>query len=97
MTTSKPTNPAREEVRPVVPKLIELLDQVAAEAAPDTPWATDSKRLADALRADPNNFTRIQQALVEVPGPSLPTGPATDPLGPLAPGTPGGPVMPVIP
>ena len=28
MTTSKPTNPAREEVRPVVPKLIELTENV---------------------------------------------------------------------
>jgi hypothetical protein len=48
-------------------KVVDLLDQVANAAAPDTPWATQSKKLADALR-DPNSpsrheFVRVQQAL----------------------------------
>ena len=56
-----------------ISRVVELLDQVAQVAAPDTPWATDSKKLADALR-DPNSptrhaFVRIQQTLINQPSP----------------------------
>jgi hypothetical protein len=99
-TPGSPVAPATE-YKGSVPRLIELLDQVAAEAAPDTPWATRSKRLADALRTDPDNFARIQRALVELPGPTLPKGPdMPGPLGPFPPGDPdpaGGPVLPKLP
>lgn len=54
------------EFKGQVSRVVELLDQVV-QAAPDTPWATDSKKLADALR-DPNSatrhaFVRVQQTL----------------------------------
>lgn len=60
-------------------KLLEYLDQLVA-AAPDTPWATQSKKWADDLRKDPGNFARIQAELA-TPGPTLSKG-GIDPFGP---------------
>ncbi|VTT97442.1 unnamed protein product [Gemmataceae bacterium] len=77
------------EFRGKVSKVVEYLDQLAAAAAPDTPWATDSKKLADALRNEQAqtsaDFVRVQRALT-IQAPLLPEA---DPHG-LAPGGPPG-------
>jgi hypothetical protein len=92
------------EFKGTVPRVVELLDQLAEAAAPGTPWASDSKKLADSLR-DPNSataheFLRVQQALIK----TLPlfgdSGMLNEPLTPGIspfPGGPGGfPKMPII-
>lgn len=85
-----PTKPGQlTEFKGQVPKLIEYLDQLSAAAAPDTPWATASKKLADDLRKDPGSFTRVQRELV-IPAPALPKfdphgGGFGDPFGPGGP------------
>jgi hypothetical protein len=90
------------EFKGSVEKVIEYLDRLSAAAAPDTPWATDSKNLADRLRGkDRDEFVRLMRDVFELPGATLPKGP-TNPLGPFAPpvapgGTPPGVTLPVIP
>ncbi|MFO0824232.1 MAG: hypothetical protein U0792_14155 [Gemmataceae bacterium] len=85
----KPTD--LTDYRGKMTKLVEYLDQLAATAAPDTPWATDSKKLADALRNEKaqtaSDFVRIQRSLTNTtpilpkfddphaPGGPLPIGP----------------------
>lgn len=82
-----------------VPKVVEYLDQLSAAAAPDTPWATKSKELADALRDEKSatraEFVAIQQAMFKL----SPLGPELPKLDePKAPGVPGGgPVPPIVP
>ena len=94
--------PAQEgqssEYKGKVSKVVEYLDQLAEAAAPDTPWATDSKKLADALRKDDSEFVRVQRSLFELKGPELPADPFAHPPtggpgGPIGPGT----TLPVIP
>ncbi|MCE9565891.1 MAG: hypothetical protein K8U57_28035 [Planctomycetes bacterium] len=76
----KPTD--LTQYRGKVSKVVEYLDQLTATAAPDTPWATDSKKLADALRNEQAqtsaDFVRIQRALT-ITAPLLPE---LDPHGP---------------
>lgn len=81
---------AATEFRGTVPKLIEYLDQLAAVAAPDTAWATDSKKLAEALKKDPAEFINVQRSLFVY---QPPTPSKVDPDGPLSPlgGLPGAP------
>lgn len=70
-----PVSPTQlTEYKGQVPKLIEYLDQLSTAAAPDTSWATDSKKYADLLKKDPSEFVRIQRALTSTRGPSFPTG-----------------------
>lgn len=77
-----------------IAKVIEYLDQLHDAAAPGTPWATDSKKLADRLRgADQSEFITVMRSVFELPGPTLPTGPF-GPTGPFAPGG-GAPLGPV--
>jgi hypothetical protein len=71
-----PTRDAKGKVETV----IKYLDELAAAAAPDTPWATESKKMADTLRANPGKFVDIQQALTQPPAPKF-----DDPHGPLGP------------
>ncbi len=70
------------EFRGKVAKVVDYLDQLSAVAAADTPWATDSKKLADALRNEQAqtsaDFVRIQRALT-IQAPLLPE---IDPHGP---------------
>jgi hypothetical protein len=82
--------PAKEgqltEFKGSIPKVVELLDQLAVTAAPGTPWATDSKKLADALR-DPNSastheFFSVEQVLFKPPFGDLGSGTGTDPFMP---------------
>lgn len=85
------------EYRGSVEKVIDYLDQLSQVAAPDTPWAADSKRLADRLRGkDRDEFVRLMRSVFELPGATLPKTPA-GPAGPLTPG--GLPIgtLPVIP
>jgi hypothetical protein len=81
---------AATEFRGTVPKLIEYLEQLAAAAAPDTAWATDSKKLAEALKKDPAEFINVQRSLFVY---QPPTPGKVDPEGPLSPlgGFPGAP------
>lgn len=78
-----------------VPKVVEYLDQLAAAAAPDTPWATDSKKMADALRDEKSasyaKFIEIQQSMFKLtpPGPEIPKG--DGPRPPIMPGVPNKP------
>ena len=59
-----PATPGNQiEFKGKVPKVVEYLDQLAEAAAPDTPWATDSKKLADALRTNEGEFVRVQRTL----------------------------------
>lgn len=75
------------EFRGKMEVLIKHLDQLSSVAAPDTPWATESKKMADSLRADPQTFQQTQQRLI----PSAPILPKSDdPHGP------GGP-FPLVP
>lgn len=65
-------------------KAIEWLDKVA-EAAPDTDWGKDSKKLADALRnQNTEQQVRLLQTMVYDLRPALP--PKFDPKMPLPPG-----------
>ena len=81
---------AADKFRGKVPKVIDYLEQLAAAAAPDTPWATDSKKLAEALKKDPAEFINVQRALFVY---QPPTPGKVDPEGPLSPigGLPGAP------
>ena len=72
-----PIAPAKE-AKGKVEVVIKYLDELAAAAAPDTPWATESKKLADELRKNPTGFEAIQRALT-VTAPQLPE---FDPHGP---------------
>ena len=46
-----PTSPGQLlEFQGKIPVVVEYLDLLSEAAAPDTPWATDSKKLADSLR-----------------------------------------------
>jgi hypothetical protein len=77
-----PTGPGQlTEFKGKVPKVIDYLDQLAA-SAPDTPWATDSKKLADALRKDDSEFIRVQRSLFSF---APPTPKLDDPLHPQFP------------
>src|SRR5262245_15058946 len=54
-------------------KVIEYLDRLSEAAAPDTPWAGDSKKMADRLRGkDRDEFVRLMRDVFELPGASLP-------------------------
>jgi hypothetical protein len=86
-----------------IPRMVEWLDQFSAAAAPGTPWATDSKKLADSLR-DQNSptmheFLRVQQALIKTMPLFGDSGSGAGPLTPGMPQFPGGfdslPRMPV--
>ncbi len=101
--TDQPAGPdpqAVGEFRGQVPKVVEYLDELAKLAAPDTPMAKDSKKLADALRneqaPDPKDrlpaeeFKRIQRALYELRGPHMGRPGAAG--GPLSPGGPFPPI-----
>jgi len=101
-----PTSPGQlTEFKGSVSKTVEYLDQLAEAAAPNTPWATDAKKLADALRdekaASSSEFVRIQRSLFSLQAPGLPkTDDPFGPLGPLGPpsGAPGvGPPVPGVP
>ncbi len=90
--------PAKEgqltEFKGSIPKVVELLDQLSAVAAPGTPWATDSKKFADALR-DPNSastheFFSVEQVLFKPPFGDLGSGTGTDPFMPGFPTPSGG-------
>jgi hypothetical protein len=92
------------EFKGTVPRLVELLDQVAEAAAPGTPWANDSKKMADSLR-DPNSgtaheFLRVQQALIKTSAlfgdTGMGNGPLAPTLSPFQSGPGGMPKMPVI-
>jgi hypothetical protein len=90
------------EFKGSVPKVVEWLDKLAEAAAPGTPWANDSKTLADSLR-DPNSataheFVHVQQALFRpaIPDPGAGTEPflpGFTPPGPIG-GLPKGPLFP---
>jgi hypothetical protein len=90
------------EFRGKVPKVVEYLDKLTEAAAPNTPWATDSKKLADALRNETSpgsaEFVRVQRSLFEFHSPFTPTPKGGTPGGPIAPGGPGtpggGPIAP---
>jgi hypothetical protein len=90
------------EFKGTIPKVVEWLDQLSTAAAPDTPWATDSKKLADSLR-DPNSstaheFFRVQQALFRplFGDPGAGTDPLTPPTSPFQSGPGGFPKLPYI-
>jgi hypothetical protein len=57
------------EFKGKIPVVVDYLDQLAEAAAPDTPWATDSKKLADLLRNEQSptsdEFRRIQRSLFD--------------------------------
>jgi hypothetical protein len=77
------------EFKGSIPKVVEWLDKLAEAAAPGTSWATDSKKLADALR-DPNSqstheFFSIEQVLFKPLFGDLGAGPGTDPVLPRFP------------
>jgi hypothetical protein len=66
-----PTTPGQlTEFKGKIPTVVEYLDRLSEAAAPDTPWATDSKKLADALRNEQSpgaeEFKRIQRALFDL-------------------------------
>jgi hypothetical protein len=85
----KPLPPAEGRGDPN--KAIEWLDKVA-EAAPDTDWGKDSKKLADALRnKNTEQQVRLLQNSVFDVSPALPFG------GPGIPGMPGLPGLPGMP
>jgi hypothetical protein len=78
-------------------KLIEWLDKLV-EAAPETPWGQDAKKLASSLRETPSKvgdeIRNVQSALAKPsPVPSLPplppTPPGATPPAPSVPGVPG--------
>lgn len=79
-------------------KVVEWLDKLA-EAAPDTPWGNDAKKLAAALRETPSKvggeILNVQSALAKSQTPSLPPlppiGPGATPPSGTPPGVPGVP------
>ena len=77
-----------EQFRGDPKKAVEWLDKVA-EAAPDTDWGKDAKKLADALRnQNTEQQVRTLQTSVYDISPALPK---FDPKSPFPPGFPGGP------
>jgi hypothetical protein len=93
-----PTTPGQlTEFKGKIPAVVEYLDKLAETAAPETPWAKDSKKLADSLRNEQSpsadEFRRVQRALFDLKTPELPK--FDDPRSPL--GGIGGPVLPNIP
>ena len=65
-----PTSPGQLiDFKGKISTVVEYLDQLSEAAAPDTPWATDSKKLADQLRNEQspsaNDFSRIQRSLFD--------------------------------
>jgi len=58
------------EFKGKIPTVVEYLDRLSEAAAPGTPWATDSKKLADSIRneqsASADDFKRIQRALFDL-------------------------------
>ena len=89
-----PTTPGQlTEFRGKVSKVVEYLDKLSEAAAPDTPWATESKKLADSLRDEKSDthaeFVRIQRALFDFKPPELPK--FDGPAGPFGPTPPFGP------
>jgi hypothetical protein len=89
------------EFRGKVPKVVEYLDKLTEAAAPNTPWANQSKKLADELRNETSpgsaEFVRVQRSLFEFHSPFTPTPKGGTPGGPVAPGgsgPPGGPIAP---
>jgi hypothetical protein len=65
-----PTSPGQLiEFKGKISTVVEYLDQLSEAAAPDTPWATDSKKLADQLRNEQSpsadEFRRIQRSLFD--------------------------------
>lgn len=85
------------DFRGSVPKLIEWLDKLAADAA-DTPWGEDAKKFADALRSGPTKeeLERVQRGLYTIeklpdttPG-YTPKTPGDTPETPKLPSVPGG-------
>jgi hypothetical protein len=88
------------ELRGSPDKLAEWLDRLA-EAAPNTPWGEDAKKLAAAIRDNKDNtrneLINVQSALARLPAPSLDMHPPILPPGgappvptPPVPGVPGG-------
>jgi len=57
------------EFKGKISTVVEYLDRLAEAAAPDTPWATDSKKFADSLRNEQSptsdEFRRIQRSLFD--------------------------------
>lgn len=95
-----PTKPDQlTEFKGNIDKAIEYLDQLSEAAAPNTPWAIDSKKMADRLRGkDRGEFINLMRGVFELPGASLPKSPGPlGPLGPLGPGGPPGSTLPIIP
>lgn len=77
-----------EQFRGDPKKAVEWLDKVA-EAAPDTDWGKDAKKLADTLRnQNTEQQVRTLQTSVYDISPALPK---FDPKSPFPPGFPGGP------
>jgi hypothetical protein len=76
-----------QDFRGNVDKVIEYLDQLSAAAAPDTPWATESKKRADEIRKDPLKFKAASIALGTFVPPSF-TKEGESPFGPLPPNHP---------
>jgi hypothetical protein len=58
------------EFKGKIPTVVDYLDQLAESAPPDTPWAADSRKLADALRNEQSptadEFRRIQRSLFDL-------------------------------
>lgn len=95
------------EFKGSVPMVVEYLDKLAKAAAPDTPWAVNSAKLADALRnptsSTAHDFVLIEQELFHPlfgglgggvePSPAL--GPGLTP--PLISGVPSAPLPPLAP
>jgi hypothetical protein len=92
-----PTQPGQlTEFKGSIDKAIEYLDQVAAAAAPDTPWAIESKKLADRLRGkDRDEFIGLMRSVFELPGATLPKGPISGDPGGSPP--PPGSTLPILP
>ena len=90
------------EFKGSVSKVVEYLDQLAQVAAPDTPWAVNSKKMADSLRnntsATAHEFVRVEQELFRPRfGGDLrgPTSPLEGGMGaPNFSGIPSGPLSP---
>ena len=92
---SRKDNPL--EFRGSPDRLVEWLNKLA-EAAPDTPWAEDARKLAAAVKDNTNN-TRNELINVQSGLAKLPASPTLGPLPPLGPGgtLPGAPGIPSLP
>ncbi|HEV3386067.1 MAG TPA: hypothetical protein VG097_14705 [Gemmata sp.] len=100
--------PAKEgqltEFKGTIIRLVELLEQLSEAAAPGTPWANDSKKMAESLK-DPNSataheFLRVEQALIKSSAlfgdSGMGNGPLAPTLSPFQSGQGGMPKMPFI-